>query len=328
MTKKRQQQIKGMVASVKATYPSDTLKQAKHVETLWNNICTIVSFVIPIILSVVSLLCNEVFTFDAKYETAAQIAFTVIAVITVLVLHRKASNYRMVVSELESERNIHKQEVQRLSTAIHNLKKEQAFLVGFTNQLGQSLADSKCTLKELANLLVVHIYQDCVRRFDNIELTINLYECKSNIIRMIGHQQGNFQNIPLLLTAYPNGADITNPKIRNYYYAQCIKKSDEVFTLSNWKEVVTKFYPDTDRRKKLLKSRETCLEAGVTYNQCVSFRLCVAGTEDTIALLEIISHNDTEIAPEAEIKKVARRLFTAYMPVVMILWNIARETDT
>lgn len=325
MTKKRKQKITGMVASVKATYPSDTLKQAKQNETFWNNTCTVVSFVVPIILSVVSLLCSEVFEFKEEYEIIAQIVLTVIAVFAVLILHRTASNYRIVVAEIESEKSVHKQELQRLSTAIHNLKKEQAFLVGFTNQLGQSLTDGKRTLEDLANLLVVHIYQDCLRQFNNIELTINLYECKSNKIRMIGHQQGNFQNIPLLLTSYPNGADISDTKIKGYYYAQCIKKSEDVFTLSNWEEVVKKFYPDPKRRKELLKSRETCLEAGVTYNQCVSFRLCVADTEDTIALLEIITHNDTQLAPEQEIKKVARRLFTAYMPIVKILWNITRD---
>lgn len=328
MTKKREQKIRGMTASVKAKFPSDTLKQAKQIESFWNNLCTVVSFVVPIILSIVNLLCADVFEFKSAYETIAQIVLTVIAVIGVIVLHRTASNYRLVVSEIESEKSIHKQEIQKLSNVIRNLKKEQAFLVGFTNQLGQSLTDSKCTLKDLANLLVVHIYQDCLRRFDSIELTINLYECNSGKIRMIGHQQGNFQNIPLLLTAYPNGADITDPRIKNYYYAQCIKKSDDVFTLSNWKDVVKKFYPDTERRKELLRSREKCLEAGVTYNQCVSFRLCVTDTEDTIALLEIISHNDTEIAPDKEIKKVARRLFTAYMPIVKVLWNIARDGDT
>ena len=326
--KREKTRIKKIIAGLEVEAPTNTLAYAKNKAENWNNFCGVMTFVIPLVLSSVGLVFAELIKWEGSYETIAQLALMLISIIAGFAFHKIASNYRKAAEELNENTNSLKKENLRLNKIIETMKKEQTFLVTFTNQLGVALTNGEKSIAELANLFVANIYCDTIVRFHhNNELTVNLYEIKQNRIRMVGHHQDIFHGEPLLLEKYPDGVDISAVDIKPYFYVQCLKKHDSIITIPNWDGIVKEFYwPNLN--KDDLKTKEDCWQAGVTYNQYLGLKLKVGAKKDTIAFMEIISHKDFEIASsEKELKRVARLLYDVYMPVVKVLWNISETNE-
>lgn len=320
--------IRKTIACLEVEKPNNTLAHAKNKSENWSNFCGVMTFAIPIVLSGVGLVFSALVEWKAIYESIAQLALMVMAIAAGFTFHIFASNYRKAAEKLSDDANILKKENLRLIGIIETIKKEQTFLVTFTNQLGVALAKGNKTITESGDLCVSHIYYDTIVRFNhNNELTINLYETKRNRIRMVGHHQDIFHGEPLLLEKYPNDVEVSAQDIKPYFCVQCLKKHENIFVIPDYTGIVKDFYWPA-LNKDDIKTKEDCREAGVTYNQYIGLKLKVGIKKDTIAFMEIIAHNDFEIAPsEKELKRVARMLYDVYMPIVKVLWNISESNE-
>ena len=329
--KDRNKELQGLVASIRETNPDNPIKRAQELYNKWNTTCLITTFAAPIVLSLVTQIPDLVIktndnVWNQYLKIPVIVVLTIICIVVGVCFHFKASKYQEVCQLIENDKNIQKKEIANLNDRINMLKKERSFFVAFTNLLGQSISRGENSLLELANLLVVHIYNDCKGSFSGSEITVNLYELKNGKIRIIGHQQEEpFHELPFLFNDESLGVDVLSEDIKEFYSVKCIQnKRKDFFVLKSWDEILDAFKLRDGAKEELKESRDACIAAGFTYNQYISNRLNV-GRNKPITLLEIITHNDTIIASSDRINNVARNMFKKYMPLVAILWDISKD---
>ena len=202
--KDRNKKLRGLAASICETNSENPIKYAQELYNKWNTICLITAFVVPIALSLVTQISDLGSktgdnVLNQNLKTRGIVILTIICIAVGVCFHLKASKYQKVCQLIENDKNIQKKEIANLNSRINMLKKERSFFVAFTNLLGQSISRGENSLLQLANLLVIHIYNDCKGSFDGSEITVNLYELRDGKIRMIGHQQEEpFHELPFL----------------------------------------------------------------------------------------------------------------------------------
>lgn len=324
-----QEKVNDLIAISKQHSPHDPLSYAKEKRDKWVNRANVMTFVGPVVLTLVGFFCRlpDPFTFKSF-----SLWINVIAVFVVIgvgfFLFRRQNIFQHLVEALEANASVQKRKIERLEAEKDELKKDKTLLVSIVKEMATSVKDGKTKLEDLATVVVASLYMDCVKKFNiSSGIALNLYELKNANIRMLHFYQNKYieDDNPLLLSE--TGFAVTDDRVHSYY---CVKKilddSEPFYYLSNWVEVVRAFHWKhwkPKQKKQILESkdRDECIAAGFHYNQYIALR--IKRGAGIVGMLEIITYDDTFIAEENEIKKVCRKLYDTYAPLLNTIWDIA-----
>lgn len=324
-----QEKVNDLIAISKQHSPNAPLHYAKEKRDKWVNIVNVMTFAGPVVLTFVGFFFRlpDPFTFKSLSLWINVIAVVVVIVVG-LILFRRQNIFQNLVEALEADASVQKRKIERLEAEKDDLKKDKTLLVSIVKEMATSVKKGNTKLEDLATVVVASLYLDCVKKFNiSSGIALNLYELKNNNIRMLQFYQDKYieDDNPLLLSK--TGFAVTDIRVKSYY---CVKRitddSEPFYYLPNWVDVVRAFHWNhwkPKQKKQILESkdRDECIAAGFHYNQYIALR--VKRDARVVGMLEIITYDDTFISEEKEIKKVCRKLYDTYAPLINTIWDIA-----
>ena len=323
------EKVNDLIAISKQHSPRDPLSYAKEKREKWVSRANLMTFGGPIILTLVGFFFRLPDPFTIKsFSLWANIIAVFLVIGSGLFLFQRQNIFQRLVEALEADASVQKRKIERLEAEKDDLKKDKKLLVSIVKEMATSVKEGNTKLEDLATVVVASLYMDCVKKFNiSSGIALNLYELKSNNIRMLHFYQDKYieDDNPLLLSE--TGFAIADNRVKSYY---CVKKiiddSESFYYLSNWVDIVRSFYwnhwkPNQKRQILESKDRDECIAAGFHYNQYIALR--VKRDAGVVGMLEIITYDDTFIAEEKEIKKVCSKLYDTYAPLINTIWDIA-----
>ncbi len=327
---RKEKAINHIVTEAKANHRGNEVKYTHNQSQLYDFLFSLIAYVAPIILTIISLIVTNCFDWKLWIEIVAQVTPMVLAVGLGFFFAYKKSIYVAATSILKKDTQIKNNKIKELNLIIKQKEEDISFLITLLTNLGTHIARGESTMGVLANHLAVEIYHDCLRRFGaDFEVTVNIYEKRNDMVTMIGHHQNvPLGHAPALFLCGESGMNISDERIKDFYFIDCINGRKDVNHISDWEKLVDAFkWHDTDK-SEIRISKEACRKAGFTYNQYISSRISIDHNNNHVMLLEIITHNESVIDTSNCLERTARKLFSIYTPLVVMLTTIASDRVT
>ena len=323
----REKSINRIVTEAKANHKGSEIKYTNSECQTYDYLFSLTAYAAPIILTILSLVVSNCFDWKLWVEIIVQVGPMLLAVGLGIFFAYKKSIYTAATSMLKKDTQLKNNKIRELNTIIKQKEGDISFLITLLTNLGTHIARGESTMGVLANHLTLEIYHDCLRRFGNdFEVTVNLYEKRNNIVTMIGHHQNvPLGHAPALFLCGESGMQISDERIKDFYFVDCINRRKDVNHISDWEKLVDAFKWHGDEKNEIRISKEVCRKAGFTYNQYISSRTAIDQNNNHVLLLEIITHNDSIIDTTQYLERTARKLFSIYTPLVVMLTTIASD---
>lgn len=324
---RKEKAINCIVTEAKANHRGNEAKYTHRQSQLYDFWFSVIAYVAPIILTIISLIVTNCFNWKVWIEIVVQVTPMIVAVGLGVFFAYKKSIYVAATSILKKDTQIKNNKIKELNQIVKQKEGDISFLITLLTNLGTHIARGESTMGVLANHLAVELYHDCLRRFgEDFEVTVNIYEKRNDIVAMIGHHQ----NIPLghapaLFLCGETGMHISDERVKDFYFVDCINGRKDVNHIADWEKLVDAFKWHEVDKTKICISKEMCRKAGFTYNQYISSRIAIDHNNDHVMLLEIITHNDSIIDTADNIERTARKLFSIYTPLVVMLTTTASD---
>lgn len=325
--KLKDRMVKRRIREIKDEHTGSEIEYTTGKANYYTSAFSYTAYIAPVVITIISLVVSNIDVISDKWKFIIQFVAMIASIGLGLFFGWKEGVYRAVLNHLQTDTQVKNAKIEKLRNIIFSQNGEITFLLNLLNTLSKRIARDQTTMSELANFIAVQIYSDCQRRFGNdFEVTVNIYEQYQNTISMVGHhQQTPYHDTPALYLCGHQGMEINAEPIKNFYCVNCIQGRNDLNVLSDWKEIVDAFDWTGATKEELKKSKEACREHGFTYNQYASFRSVINRAHNHVLLLELITHNESTIHNKKMLKDTARKLFSVYMPLVMMLCSIATD---
>lgn len=317
---------------------SDLEQAKKYAEHIDHSIST-ASIIGPILLALIYLFFPIDFSAFKWGALVIDVMATIVLIAMLCALIYKQHIAQCVVLAIETDKEENHKKYISLKKEVATLRQDQSFYVTATRMIGQAMREGKKDIEELSKSMVSVIYTDVSMMTKNyVDIIINLYELRNNTVKMIlsytyGDRNNNSgENAPFLYR-HRDGVSIRDENISKYYCIKCmtgeIEGKDGKFVLPDWKSIAVVFKWNrwnAKQKNEILekKDRTRCIEFGFKYNQYVAFE--TRRDDGTKVFLEIVTTDNTVLASDDEIDRVAHHLRGKYTPVINVLWDLSNAS--
>lgn len=234
----------------------------------------------------------------------------------IIVYYYKTAREECVAKEKEEELSKNRDEKKEEDFCY---KLETFVLIG--QDIVTSQREGRITYKRFAGIITKHVFDECERKYGK-GISVAFYDMKpTDEIGLLCFlkRDSNIDTPEFYQKGYVKKDD---PMIADRFFTFCLTdKNERIFDLPNHEAIMKAFDFRVQASEKKRKSRKRKKE--YSFKQYISFTIDTADKHKL--LIEVISHHQTDLGNEEELRSIAADLSWRYEMLIQSYWDFLTE---